>query len=162
MKPPGFKLAKLVLLVFLAAANSEGLSIPVLLHSWSTLLQPLAQLSRSPCTHKFRHSPSTGLCVHVAEEEGLPWCALSLVPVVSGHPSEVRTLPQCFGYGLDAPPNPWWSTGQPGREETRAAAAGEFPKLTLSVFFFLRKSSCSILPLHTRKGLSSHTAQLSS
>ena len=30
------------------------------------------------------------------------------------------------------------------------------------VFFFLRKSSCSILPLHTRKGLSSCTAHLSS
>ena len=30
------------------------------------------------------------------------------------------------------------------------------------VFFFLRKSSCSVLPLHTRKGLSSHTAHLSS
>ena len=29
------------------------------------------------------------------------------------------------------------------------------------VFFFLRKSFCSILPLHTRKCLSSHTAHLS-
>ena len=46
------------------------------------------------------------------------------------------------------------------------AAEGEFPKLLLSVsffhFFFLRNSSCSVLLLHTRKGLSSHTAHLSS
>ena len=34
--------------------------------------------------------------------------------------------------------------------------------MPLRVFFFLRKSSCSILLLHTRKGLSSHTTHLSS
>ena len=39
----------------------------------------------------------------------------------------------------------------------------EFPKVPLSVFFFLGKSSCSILPLPpTNKGLSSHTVHLSS
>ena len=48
-----------------------------------------------------------------------------------------------------------------GGEDTGAAAAEEFPKVPLRVFFFLRKSSCSILPLNTRKGLSFHTAQLS-
>ena len=46
------------------------------------------------------------------------------------------------------------------------SAVGDFPKLQLSDSFFhfsfLRNSSCLILPLHTRKGLSSHTACLSS
>ena len=57
--------------------------------------------------------------------------------------------------------HPCRSAGQPGAEETGAVAAGEFPKVPPSVFFFLRKSSCSLLPLHTRKGLFSHTAHLS-
>ena len=35
------------------------------------------------------------------------------------------------------------------------------PKCPQGSFSFLGKSSCSILPLHTRKGLSSHTAHLS-
>ena len=35
--------------------------------------------------------------------------------------------------------------GWPGGEETGAVAAGEFPKVPLRVFFFLGKSSCSIL-----------------
>ena len=82
--------------------------------------------------------------------------------------------PWCLGFGLDAPhtlaAGVWGGgvAGWPGEEEAGAgsAAAGEFPKvIRVSLFFhffFLRKSSCSILPVHTRKGLSSHTAHLSS
>ena len=52
------------------------------------------------------------------------------------------------------------STQELAGEEAGAAAAGEFPTVPPRIFSFLRKSSCSILPLHTRKGLSSHTAHL--
>ena len=73
--------------------------------------------------------------------------------------------PQGLGCGLSAPPPP--------REQGKAGLRGHWsfccrripqtaPECLLFFFFFLRNSSCSILPLHTRKGLSSHTAHLSS
>ena len=46
---------------------------------------------------------------------------------------------QCLGFGLDAPYTRG-SAGQLGREEAGAAAAGEFPKLPLSVSFFFFSS----------------------
>ena len=109
-------------------------------------------------------------CAHT-HARGLPWCALSQVPVVSVPPSCVLSLmprsvpggpPRCALSPMlpmcdRCPPSPRGSTRQLGGEETGTVAAGEFPKLPPSVFFFLRKSSCSILLLHTRKGLSSHT-----
>ena len=54
--------------------------------------------------------------------------------VISG-PSEVCTLPSASDVGL-VPPHPCGSTGWLGGEEAGAAAAGEFPKLPLSVSFF--------------------------
>ena len=87
-----------------------------------------------------------------------------MVPVVSA-PSKMRCAQSPDG----------WCSG----EETGAVAAGEFPKVPQRVFFFLRKSSCSILwlplykegpvlshspPLQLGRGLSgsgSHAAQLS-
>ena len=77
----------------------------------------------------------------------------------------LKSLPLLGALDLGSlPSTPWWEH-QEGRlcgEETGAAAAGNFPKCPPSVFSFLRKSFCSILPLHTRQGLSSHTAHLSS
>ena len=113
---------------------------------------------------------------------GLLWCSL---PSACGlRPLQCVYTPWCLGcclrslrgahsprylrFGLNAPQNRHRSTMQPGGEKARAAATEKFPKLSPSVsffffhFFFLRKSSCSILPLHTREGLSSHTAHLSS
>ena len=55
--------------------------------------------------------------------------------------------PWCLGIGPRGPPHPSGSARWPGGEETRAAAAGEFSKVPPSVFFFLRKSPCSVLPL---------------
>ena len=77
---------------------------------------------------------------------------------------------QCLRFGLDAPNTP---AGVPGSRVERGVElmlqknCPNFPRVSLFCFaflhfFFLRKSSCSILPLHTRKGLSSHTAHLSS
>ena len=60
------------------------------------------------------------------------------------------------------PPQPHGSTGEPGGEKTGAAAPGEFPNMPPKAFVFLTKSSCSILLLHTRKGLCSCTAHISS
>ena len=117
------------------------------------------------------------------------WCTQSpvsvhtpqLVPMVSGPP-------RC---ALPPPPVLWiWSPyphtsvgmqmgGWLGGEETGAVAAGKLPKVPPRVFFFLGKSSCSILwlplykegpilshspPLQLDRGLSgsgSHRAQLS-
>ena len=76
-------------------------------------------------------------------------------------PQGVQSPHGALDLGL-IPPTARGSAGWPGGEETEAVAGGEFPKVSPTVFFFLRKSSCSILLLHTRKGLSSHTAHLSS
>ena len=62
----------------LAAANSGGLT--QLFSVWPVLRQPLAQLSRGPRTHRFTHSPSSGLWVYMWDHL---WFALSSVPVVS-------------------------------------------------------------------------------
>ena len=129
---------------------------PALLHSKPALRQPPAQLSSTqlssgPWTHRFRHSPSSRLWVHAHgafRDAHSPQFLWSQVP-----PS--CTLPGALDLGCG-------STKRPRGEETGAATAGEFPKMPPRVFFFLRKSSCSILPLHSRKGLSSHTAHLSS
>ena len=102
--------------------------------------------------------------------------ALTLLPTMGASvgPSLIRTL--LDGCGLSSPElhsprsldvgccplHPHGCTGWPGEEETGDAVVGEFPTVPPSVFFFLRQSSCSILLLHTRKGLSSHTAHLSS
>ena len=78
-------------------------------------------------------------------------------------PSEVGTLPGAPDVG-SVPPHCCGSTGQPGGEEPGAAAAGEFPKLPLSVFFF-SFSFLDIPPAQiccSLQGLSSHTAYLSS
>ena len=104
--------------------------------------------------------------------QGLPGLALSAVPLLS-RLSELHsphlgacglgvvcTLPQVLRIWAWYPPQPCESAGQPGGEETGAAAAGEFPRVPPRVFFSLRKSSCSILPLHTRNGLSSHSPPL--
>ena len=93
-------------------------------------------------------------------------------------PNEVWTLPG----GCAHSPVEWhttWTGWWPGGEEAGAVAAGEFPKVPPRVFFFLGKSSCSILqlppykegpvlshspPLQLYQGLSgsgSHMAQLS-
>ena len=88
-------------------------------------------------------------------------CALSLMPrMCAQRPFEVSTLLGASDLGLIPPAHPRRSAGLPVGEETGAAATGELPKLPPSVFFFVRKSPCSILPLQTRKGLSSHTAHL--
>ena len=96
--------------------------------------------------------------------------------VISG-PFEVRTLPDaldvcleafrgvhspwCFGFGLDVPHTPTGAPGQQGGEDTRAAAAGEFPKMPLRVFFFfLGKSSCSILPPYKEGPVLLHSSPL--
>ena len=128
-------------------------------------------LQRPSGTHRFRHSPSSGLWVcasgafldshspqclwsHVSLSCTLPSQCLWSQCTLSAHPV-LRILAQY-------PPQPRRSFRQLGGEDTGAVAAGEFPKLPPGVLFFLRKSSCSILLLHTRKGLSSHTAHLSS
>ena len=83
-----------------------------------------------------------------------PWS----VPVVS-----VVHSPQCLGFGFNIPHTPKGAQGGcPGGEETGAAAAGEFPKVPLRVFFFLRKYSCSILllPLHKEGPVLSHSPPL--
>ena len=62
-KPAGFKLAKPVLLVFFGCSHITLGPSPALLHSQPALGgQPQAQLS-SAQTHRFRHSPSSGLWV---------------------------------------------------------------------------------------------------
>ena len=105
---------------------------------------------------------------------GFQWYTHSLVPGIwSQDPSRyaLSLMPQMCAQRwalypvlwiwAGCPPHSGWSTGQPGGEATGPAAAGELPKLPLRVIYFLRKS-CSILPLRTKKGLSSHTAHLSS
>ena len=75
--------------------------------------------------------------------------------------------PRCLGFGLDALHTP---AGAPGGWVERRLEmllqenSPNCPPVSLAFFslFFLRKSSCSILLLHTRKALSSHTAHLSS
>ena len=80
------------------------------------------------------------------------------VSVVSGPPkdltlpcqwlwSRVCSLLLVLRIWVQYPPHLHASARRPGGEETGAAAAVEFPKVPLRVFFFLRKSSCSILPL---------------
>ena len=86
---------------------------------------------------------------------GLLWAM-----VVRAEPSLIHTLPGACGlssllYELWTLPGQYtqslvgahtpWRGGWPGGEETGAVAAGEFPKVLPRVFFFLEKSSCSIL-----------------
>ena len=98
---------------------------PALLLSWLTLGQPLAQLSSSPQTHRFRPSPSSRLWVCVGTQ-GLGagwgcflWCALShlwsrvsvlhspqLVPVVSAPPQGVHSPHGTLDLGLMPPTAP--------------------------------------------------------
>ena len=60
-KPAGFKLAKPILLVFLAAANS---GILAQLFSVLTSTRASSRLAlQQPWTHRFRYSPSSGLWV---------------------------------------------------------------------------------------------------
>ena len=102
--------------------------------------------------------PSEVRCAHSPVGVDSP----CLIPVVSS-PPRCALSPQCFGFGLDTThTSAGVLDGRLGGKETEAVGAGEFPKVPPRVFFFLEKSSCSILPLHTRKGLSSHTAHLSS
>ena len=82
---------------------------------------------------------------------GLMSLWVALTPVGTCGLGVVCTLPPVFRIWAWYPPQPCRSTGQPGGEETGAAASGEFPTVPLRVFFFLRKSSCSILPLHKRR-----------
>ena len=86
-----------------------------------------------------------------------PWC----LGCVCGGPARC-SLTLVLLIWAWCPLHPRGSAGQQGGKETGAAAAGEFPTVPPRIFSFLRKSSCSILPLHTRKGLSSHTTHLSS
>ena len=151
-EPAGFKLTKPVLLVFLAADNSGVLAQLFSVHaSIQAASGPALQQPWDPQVQAL-----TLLLAMGVREWGLPWLALSLVPVVSGSRKVCTLPPGAEDLGWLCP------RARLGGEETGAAAAGEFPKLPLSVFFFLRKSSCSILSLHTKKGLSSHTAHLSS
>ena len=141
----------------LTAANSGGLaqlfSIPDQ-HSGS--LWPISPVSPGPI----------GSCMHPPPGCGCACTGPSMIHTLlcaCGLRFLQLTLSPCFGFGLAAPHTSLGALGgQQGREETGAAAAGEFPQVSLRVFFFLAKSSCSILPLHKRKGLSSHTAHLSS
>ena len=151
-------LAKPVLLVFLATANSGGLAqlfpIPV---QQLAILQPSSPVAPSP-TGSGTYPPQGYACGDFSSAYS-PWC---------------------LRFGLDVPHTPTGGVGGIellGGEETGAAAAGEFPKLpprvslslSLSLsfffffhFFFLRNSSCSILLLHTREGLTFHRDHLSS
>ena len=123
-------------------------------------LQPSSPAASGP-TGSGAHSPQGYRCEHGAFRGthfprclrcglGPCWCTLSLGP-------------PAWAWGL---PHHCGNTTRLGWEEAGEAAAGEFPKLPLSVSFFhsffLRNFSCSILPLHTRKSWSSHTAHLSS
>ena len=88
---------------------------------------------------------------------------LGAMGVSTGGSPVVCTLPGASEWAR-CPPHPCESTALLDGEEAGASAAGEFPKLPLVSlffhFFFLRNSSCSILLLHTRKGLSSHSPPL--
>ena len=96
----------------------------------------------------FNSPPPAPVVSHLSELQSpwSVWCRSQApwsVPVVS-----VVHSPQCLGFGFNIPHTPKGAQGGcPGGEETGAAAAGEFPKVPLRVFFFLRKSSCSILRL---------------
>ena len=91
------------------------------------------------------------------------WSHVSLSCMLPGRClwSLVCTVPQVLRIWAPYPPQPRRSARQSGGEETGAAAAGESPQMPPRVFFFWGKSSCSIMLLHTRKGLSSRTAHLS-
>ena len=102
---------------------------------------PLVPVVSAPSEMRCGHSPVVG---HPPWWVGtLPW----VVPVVSA-PSEM----QC------AQSPDWWRGGV----ETGGVAAGEFPKVPWRVFFFLGKSSCSILwlPLYKEGPVLSHSPPL--
>ena len=156
------------MLVFWAAANSGGLSPallhsqPALWHSWAVsgpCLQRHLDLQVEACTLL----GDIGVCMGPSVVSTLP-SACGLRPPPRGALSLMPRMcasPQCFGFGLDVLHIPKGVRG--GRVERRLELLlQENSPNRPSVFFFLRKSSCSILLLHTRKGLSSHTAQLSS
>ena len=109
-KPAGFKLAKQVLLVFLAAANSWGpAKLFSILTSRPALGQPPVQLSSGPRTHRFRRSPSSGLwvCTHRAFCDPVGTHGLR----TTGGVHSPSSCPPGFRFLLPAPHSP---TGAPG------------------------------------------------
>ena len=151
-KPAGFKLAKTVLMVLLATANSGGLA----------QLFSVTRAASSPALQQPQDPQVQALTLFWAMGARAGPSVMHILLGACGLRSFQVALSPVLWIWAHCPPHLLGSTRQLGGEDTGAAAAGEFPKLPPSVFFFLRKSSCSILPLHTRKGLSSHTAHLSS
>ena len=97
-------MTKPVFLVFLAGANSGGLTqLFSVLNQHSGSLWPSSPGAPGP-TGSGTHPPSSlglGLC-----EQGLPWCALSPVPwMCARRPSKVHTLPGALDLGW-MPPTP--------------------------------------------------------
>ena len=88
---------------------------------------------------------------------------------VVSFPSEVCTLPSALDLGSMPPTPPRERLAAEGRRgwscccRRTPQSAPECLSLSLSFdYFFMRKSSCSIPPVHAWKGLCSHTAHLSS
>ena len=128
-KPAGFKLAKSVLLVFLAAANSGGLA---------QLFSVSNQHSGSLRPSSTAAPGSTGSGTHPAL--GYGFVLRAFCDVYSPLCLWAQGPPRCelspvLQMWVGCPPHSWGSDGQPGGEETGAVAAGHFPKLYFNVIF---------------------------